>query len=254
MKRKENHGDLLEIIYYTDPLCCWSWAFEPQWRRLLYELKGKVNYRYCMGGLLPSWKHFNDSVNSVTRPLQMGPVWMHAKEVSGMPIDQNIWMRDPPSSSYPACIAVKAAAMQSKEAEENLLRLLREAVMMRGENIAQKNVLFSLAEELGKVDKEFDVNKFERDFSSDDALEDFRKDLAEVKMKNINRFPSLVCKFENNAILISGFQPYSFIMKQLKQLVGNNFNLSQEIDPEHFKKFWPSVTKRELEEVSAKAK
>ena len=24
----------LSIEYYTDPLCCWSWAFEPQWRRL----------------------------------------------------------------------------------------------------------------------------------------------------------------------------------------------------------------------------
>ena len=53
----------LEIIYYTDPLCCWSWAFEPQWRRLLFELKDKISYRYCMGGLLPRWKNYNDSVN-----------------------------------------------------------------------------------------------------------------------------------------------------------------------------------------------
>src|SRR5690242_21305745 len=36
-KKQNNEADLLEVIYYTDPLCCWSWAFEPQWRRFLYE-------------------------------------------------------------------------------------------------------------------------------------------------------------------------------------------------------------------------
>lgn len=121
MRDKENSkADLLEITYYTDPLCCWSWAFEPQWRRFLYEFRGKIRYRYCMGGLLPQWNNYNDAINSVTRPIQRGPVWMHAKQMSGMPIDQNIWMRDPPSSSYPACIAVKCAALQSPYAEESI--------------------------------------------------------------------------------------------------------------------------------------
>ena len=34
---------------------------------------------------------------------------MQTRHVSGMPIDDRIWLEDPPSSSYLACLAVKAA-------------------------------------------------------------------------------------------------------------------------------------------------
>ncbi|MGN6249305.1 MAG: DsbA family oxidoreductase [Ginsengibacter sp.] len=248
MKRREKQEDLLNIIYYTDPLCCWSWAFEPQWRRLLYEMQGKIDYRYVMGGLLPSWKHFNDSINSVTRPVQMGPVWMHAKELSGMPIEQNIWMRDPPASSYPACVAVKAAAIQSREAEENLLRLLREEVMLSGKNIAKKEIIYEAVERLGEIDENFDPQKFQKDFVGNDALELFRKDLAEVEMKHIARFPSLVIKNNNKAILISGCHPYAYVIQQLQNLTGIEVD-HEKIDADSYKNFWPSVTKREMDEI-----
>jgi hypothetical protein len=82
MKSKESlamdrtdEEDLVEITYYTDPLCCWSWAFEPQWRRLRYEYSGKIKWRYRMGGLLPDWSSFSDPMNDVSRPIQMGPFW-----------------------------------------------------------------------------------------------------------------------------------------------------------------------------------
>jgi len=68
---QQNEGRV-EIVYYTDPLCCWSWAFEPQWRRLQYKLRDKLSVRYCMGGLIADWKNFNDEVNSINRPAQMG--------------------------------------------------------------------------------------------------------------------------------------------------------------------------------------
>ncbi|HXR84445.1 MAG TPA: DsbA family protein [Hanamia sp.] len=244
-----NQTGLLEITYYTDPLCCWSWAFEPQWRRLLYELKGKVKYRYCMAGLLPGWNNYNDSVNSVTRPIQMGPVWMHAKELSGMPIEQNIWITDPPSSSYPACIAVKCAAFQSLRAEEHFLRMLREAVMMQGENISKEEVLFSLAEKLEAADAEFKVTKFKEDVKSDRAVEALRKDLQEVQYHNITRFPALVVRNKNNkGVLISGYRPYSVLLDPIKQMI--EVKQSKRINPKKYKDHWPFITERELAEIA----
>src|SRR5436305_1999889 len=100
-QRESVKADQLQIVYYTDPLCCWSWAMEPQLRRIQFEFR-EISWRYCMGGLLPEWKNYNHEVNSVSRPIQIGPVWMHAGQVSGMPMDTTIWMRDPPQSSYPA--------------------------------------------------------------------------------------------------------------------------------------------------------
>ena len=240
----------LEIIYYTDPLCCWSWAFEPQWRRLLFELKDKISYRYCMGGLLPRWKNYNDSVNSVTRPIQMGPVWMHAKQLSGMPIEYNIWMLDPPSSSYPACIAVKCAAMQSRQAEENYLRLLREAVMMKNKNISRQEVIFSVAETLADIDLEFNADQFKENFKNEDGIEAFRKDLQEVQYHGINRFPAMVLRSpDKKGILISGYRPFSVVMDAVKQFI--QIDEAQKIDPEEYKSYWPSITERELAEIHA---
>lgn len=41
----------MEIQIYTDPLCCWNWAFELQWRRLRYVYSGKLRWRYRMVGM-----------------------------------------------------------------------------------------------------------------------------------------------------------------------------------------------------------
>jgi predicted DsbA family dithiol-disulfide isomerase len=245
-----SQSDQLEIIYYTDPLCCWSWAFEPQWRRLLYEFAGQIKYRYCMGGLLPGWKNYNDSVNSVSKPIQMGPVWMHAGQLSGMPIQHNVWIHDAPASSYPACIAVKCAALQSQKAEEMYLRLLREAIMIRAENIAKHPVLLHLAEKISIIIAEFSMSQFKEDLKNDNGLEAFRKDLQEVQYHNINRFPSLVIKNTmNQAIIISGYRPYSVLLSAVKQLVELK-KTREAISLEEYKDYWPSLTERELAEIN----
>src|SRR5579885_885506 len=122
--------DQVAITYFTDPLCCWSWAMEPQWRRLRYEFGDRVRCRVRMGGLLADWQSFHDPITAVSRPGQMGPHWFAAARASGMPIDERVWMEDPPASSYPACLAVKAAELQGGTAGARYLRRLREAVML----------------------------------------------------------------------------------------------------------------------------
>ena len=244
----DQNADLLEIVFYTDPLCCWSWGFEPQWRKFLYQFEGMIKYRYCMGGLLPGWKNYHDSINAVSRPIQMGPVWMHAEQLSGMPIETTIWMRDAPVSSYPACIAVKAAALQSAQAEEIYLRLLREAVMMHGENIAKQQVLINCANKLKVICPSFDVNTFQQDLINDNGLEAFRKDMQEVQYYQINRFPSLVIRGAGKAVMIAGYRPYAGLLDAVKQ-VRNITPVHDEIIEVAFKKFWPFATERELEEI-----
>jgi len=201
-----------------------------------------------MASFLPSWDNYNDTLNSVCRPIQMGPVWMHAKQLSGMPFEQNIWMNNPPSSSYPACIAVKSAALQSSHFEDIYLRKLREAVMMRGENISKRDVLIELAERLAHEDKNFSIDKFENDLQNDELLEIFQKDLQEVKYHNINRFPSLVIRnVKNKAIIISGYRPYSILIDAIKQLI--NIEETQKINPADYKDYWQFLTDREIHEV-----
>jgi predicted DsbA family dithiol-disulfide isomerase len=211
-------GSAIDIVYYTDPLCCWSWALEPQLVRLEKEWPGKINWRYCMGGLLPFWGHYVDTYNSIQRPAQMGPLWMHASEMMDVPIAHRIWVEDPPASSYPACIAVKCAELQSAEAGRLYLHFVRKAVMLYGWNIARHKVLQQVAECVAGINKTFSVTQFEEDMQNDRGLEAFRKDLQEVKYHGINRFPTLLIKRTGSpAKLVTGFRPAEVLMEIINE-------------------------------------
>lgn len=211
-------GSAIDIVYYTDPLCCWSWAFEPQLVRLENEWPGRINWRYCMGGLLPFWGHYVDNYNSIQRPAQMGPLWMHASETMDVPIAHRIWVEDPPASSYPACIAVKCAELQSAEMGRLYLHFVRKAVMLHGLNIARYNVLQEVAQSVAGINKSFSLAQFEDDMQNDRGQDAFRKDLQEVKYRGINRFPTLIIKQPDlPGIMVTGFRPAEVLLAILHE-------------------------------------
>lgn len=217
---KEQSEDRIEIVFYTDPLCCWSWAFEKVWQRLQAEFKDKLSWRYCMGGLIPDWATYHDPMNSVSRPAQMGPLWMEAQHLTGTSINYEIWMKDPPASSYPACIAVKSAEFQSLEAGEAYLRALREAVMIKGKNIAKPEVLVEIGEQLSHNEPQlFDSEQFISDLSGEESRNAFRKDLQKVSYNHIGRFPTLtITKPRQGGVIITGYRPYEVLLQALSQV------------------------------------
>lgn len=247
-----NQADRVEITFYTDPLCCWSWAFEPQWRRLQYEFQDTVTCRYVMAGLLPGWKNFNDPLYSVTRPMQMGPVWHEAGVTSGMNIYDRIWIEDPPASSYPACIAVKCAQLQSQKAGVKYLRMVREAVMLQGKNIAKQDVLIAVAELLSNnFSGLLDIEKFQQDLAgNDNGIEAFRTDLNEVQNRNITRFPTLIMRSHNKpSIIITGYRPYPVLLDAIRQVASENTVILKPDSKEDYIKYWGNITEREIDEV-----
>lgn len=214
--------DRLNIIYFTDPLCCWSWVFEPVWKQLRETLAPVLNYRYCMGGMLPSWGEYHDTLNAVTRPIQMGPVWLHAKYMSGTYINDRLWFTDPPASSYPACVAVKSAGMQSAVAEEQYLYKLREAALVKGKNIAKKEVLLEVARELqDALPAAFNYDLFLNQLRSTEVSDKFKNDLEQVRLCGISRFPSLLIRVEGKeqSVILTGSRPYDAVMATIETLV-----------------------------------
>lgn len=214
-------ADPLTITYYTDPLCCWSWAFEKHWKAFRQEFGHTFHWTYVMGGMIPDWKTFTDPLNSVSKPMQMGPVWMHASQVTREFIDYAIWHEDPPASSYPACIAVKCAALQSPEASDLLLQKLREAVMTRKQNISKNEVLMALARDLANEQpRVFDVNQFRADLQTGAGRQLFKSDLQQAAYHKIGRFPTLTfTNSKGNGIMIVGYRPYDELIKAYRQIV-----------------------------------
>lgn len=237
------------IEYYTDPLCCWSWAMEPQMRKLRYLLKDRLKINYIMGGLIKDWKHYSDDLNNVKLPSQLGPLWMEARLRSGQPIIENMWFLDPVDTSYPACMAVKAAETQSFVAGEAMLRSLREAVMINSKNIGDSEVLLELAsslEQKGILNKD----KFEQCLFSDEAPNLFQKDLDIIKLREISRFPTLLITLGDRTVQITGYRPFSVLVDTFK-LLDPHLKINHDIDKQEYINSWEYLTKRELEEVLA---
>ncbi len=138
----------------------------------------------------------------------MGPIWMQASELSGIPMPHRIWVDNPPASSYPACVAVKCAMLQSPALGELYFQYVQEAIMVHSQNIAQYEILKLVAERVAASAASFDLNRFYADMENGIGLEAFRKDIQEVKYRSIQRFPALLIRRANQQpILITGYKP-----------------------------------------------
>lgn len=213
---KSNHRSI-DITCFTDPLCCWSWGLQPHLERLQALYGERITLQYKMGGMLPSWQQFYDEANAVSRPVQMGPVWMHAAQLTGRPINHHLWVKDPPASSFPACIAVKSAALQSPEAGVACFKQLQEAALAQGKNIAAWPVIHAVAQALVAVHPSFDVEQFAVDYKGA-GMEAFRADRELAAQYRITRFPTLIITAAGHkSILLSGYRTGDGIIRAVEQ-------------------------------------
>ena len=149
--------------YFTDPACPVSWAAEPMLRTLIVEFGAEVPITYVMGGLA---REFAPPHDARIRE------WLDIADASGMPLDPRLWHEAPLQSSYPACMAVKAAAEQGREAEERCLRALREGIFCFRRKLDNTEALVEEARRGG-----LDVARFRVDLGSHAIVEAFGADL-----------------------------------------------------------------------------
>src|SRR5690606_41287766 len=69
--------DRIIITYYTDPLCCWSWAFEESWRRLLAKHGDRITYSLVMFAMCAGRATYRDLVLTCSTPAQLRPRWCY---------------------------------------------------------------------------------------------------------------------------------------------------------------------------------
>jgi putative protein-disulfide isomerase len=199
-----------------------------------------------MCGLIPTWKNFMDETNSVSRPSQIGPMWHEAAKVSDMPIDSTVWHRTPPRSSFPSCIAVKSAFLQSALAGELYLRLIRERWFILGEDISSAFVLQRAARELSNYVESFDVDVFDKQFTGEVGQEAFREDWIETKASMIRRVPTISIKRDGNeSKVLSGYVNFKMLRAAFIELNPHiaSVELCRSID--EYRRFWKFVNETE---------
>ena len=176
---------MVHASYYTDPACVHSWALEPALRRLEVQFGAEVEITYVMGGLA---REFGPS-----EPI--AAEWLEAAATNGMPVDPRLWTASPPRSSYPACMAVKAAAEQGLDGA--YLRRLREGLMCERRKLDHAEAFVAEARAVTGMN----VDRFAVDLGSHAILEAFGADLERARDRPL---PS----FEVDGHVVAGVRPY----------------------------------------------
>jgi predicted DsbA family dithiol-disulfide isomerase len=158
----------VQVRFYTDPACPWSWAAEPALRRLIWEFDRELEFAWVMGGLARSYENVD--------LLAIVGQWLEDAAAGGMPCDPRIWTQNRLESTYPACQAVKAAAEQGSEAGYRYLRTLREGIMFERRKLDHADALIDAAGRSG-----IDRARFEVDLRSHAITEAFGADLEEIR-------------------------------------------------------------------------
>jgi predicted DsbA family dithiol-disulfide isomerase len=154
----------VRVRYYTDPACAESWAAEPALRALMVEFGPDLSFEYVMGGL--------------AREYGEAPVmnWLAASDRSGMPVDPLLWRDGAIGSSYPACMAVKAAAEQAADGGGRYLRAVREGLFCFRRKLDTTEALVEESRGAG-----LDVERFRIDLASNAVVEAFGADLEATR-------------------------------------------------------------------------
>ena len=163
---------------------------------------------------------------------QLTRCWLGVAYETEAPIDPLLWVEGPLSTTYPACMAVRAAADQADDGGYRYLRRLREGIMCERRKLDHVEALVEEARGVG-----LDVERFRIDLRSHATTEAFGADLEEAKAlvgrddlawmpgdgsppgERVSSgaggapLPTLVFNGEaGGRLAVAGFQPYSLYL------------------------------------------
>jgi hypothetical protein len=133
----------------------------------MVEFGDGLEITYVMGGLA---REFEEDLAALV--IQ----WLDDAAESGMPCDPRVWHGDGVRSTYPACIALRAAAEQGADLAARYLRVLREGFVCHGRKLDGPEALVAEARRAG-----LDSQRFRIDLESNATLEAFGGDLEETR-------------------------------------------------------------------------
>lgn len=237
----------VRVLYFTDPICSSCWGIEPQLRKLKLEYGEYFDIEYRMGGLLKGWDVY--SGKDVSGPTSVAQHWDEASAYYDMPIDGDLWIEDPLTSSYPPSIAFKAAQLQGAEKGMKFLRRIKEMVFLEKKNITKWEHLLQAAIETG-----LDTAKFKNDFeNSAKAL--FEEDLALARQLGVRGFPGIFFTDEdNNRFLVYGSKSYEHYEQALLKLYPQAVKQTIDISWKNLFAHYPTLTTKEFAVLANKPK
>jgi len=198
----------IRVIWYTDPHNIWCWGFEPTIRRLEVRYPDTIKIETRQGGLFEDFSPVREQWARMSGGRWKDSVRAFFEAVSSqhrmpMAADSMIDSSDDFDSTWPACIAAKAADLQGPDQGWRYLRRLREAWCLEGQGIHRKDVQTDIAREAG-----LDGDAFVRALEDGSASDAFQRDRDECQALGISGFPTFVIRRDDETRQVDGWRPW----------------------------------------------
>lgn len=245
---------VIELIVYTDPYCTWCWGSEPVLRKIQEVYGDQVRLVYRMGGLVEDTSRFRDPLNRIGGPdmhRQVAEHWRQSAQRHGMPVDADVFIdfQNEFRSTWPACIAYKAAELQDPELAGRYLRRLREGAAAEHLAIHRLEVQADLAEEVG-----LDRQRLLADIENGSAEQAFREDLQMCRANEVTGFPSYEAHVPGGEeMAMFGYHNFAAFESTFQRLAGGRLKPREIVADDDgivgFARKYGKVAAREVSEV-----
>jgi predicted DsbA family dithiol-disulfide isomerase len=220
--RGESMSAPVTVVWYTDPHNIWCWGFEPMIRRLEVRYAGQVDLEIRQGGLFEDFSPVREQWARMSGGRWTETVRMFFDAVASqhrMPMASERMTAgvDDFSSTWPACLAAKAADLQGPETGRRYLRALREAWCLDGQPIHRRSVQEAIAAEAG-----LDVDAFRLALDDGSADAEFRLDRRACRDHDVHGFPTFEVRAGDErlteTVRVDGWQPWEAFDEVLRKL------------------------------------
>ena len=218
----------LVIEHFTDPLCFWCYAMEPEMRKIRVLLDDQLDYRIVMG-VLSSDVHeiigydedaelryevyramlanyFRESVKMVRMPLSLDNMLTHGPE---------------DLVSLPLSLAYCAMKMIDKDIAEAYLRRMRERVFAEGCSLSTVDQQVQLASEFP-----IDVEQFRSNLDNPEIATVLQQGVDKCRIYGITAFPTLLLQWGDKRMMAQGYHTFEELKQAIGQVTGGDIILS----------------------------
>lgn len=211
-------GGRIHVTWYTDPLNVWCWGCEPAIRRFEAVYPDAIELEAVMGGLFEDFGPVREYWGRMSGGRWQDSVLAFLGAVADqhrMPMDPDRMMRsvEDLQSTWPGCIAVKAAQAQGSSVGLRYLRAMREAGLADGRPIHHRSVQEEIAKELG-----LDLGRFAASLDDGSAEAAFAADRERCQASGVTGFPTFEFRYATLTYRVDGWQPWESLDEAVRKL------------------------------------
>ena len=212
------------LTTFTDPMMGLSYEQEPVYEKLAAHYGDQLEFKYVMAGLvrdvsdfmLPSELALPPEEGMQVYNKRLAQIYLDEESIGGLPMNMDGFhlFDENHRSSYPLCIAYKAAQLAEPGKADDFLLRLRRATIVETRQTTLTGELVSVAKESG-IDKTDFLNHF-NDGSAEAA---FHEDLALTRSYCIHGLPCCLIQCGNRHNLVNGMIGYDKFCYEINSML-----------------------------------